>query len=77
VEERLEASLFLDELLPMRRKARLWDLYRRLNGAGGNAEGKSGAEGGNRADDSSVREMFNQAFTRAYEAEFSRLRRRA
>jgi FHA domain-containing protein len=80
VEERLEASLFLDELLPMRRKARLWDLYRRLNGvggAGGNAEGKSGAEGGNRAADSSVREMFNQAFTRAYEAEFSRLRRRA
>jgi predicted component of type VI protein secretion system len=35
VEERLESSLFLDELLPMRRKARLWDLYRRTHGAAG------------------------------------------
>lgn len=67
VEQRLRASLFLDELLPMRRKARLWDLYLRTHA--GNAEGKSESRG------SGARQVFNHAFTRAYEAEMSRLRR--
>jgi len=31
LEAQMPASLFLDELLPMRRKARLWDLYRRIS----------------------------------------------
>ena len=75
VEAKLEASLFLDELLPMRRKARLWDLYRRMNEAGasdGKGGGQAGADGATRT---GVRELFNQAYTRAYEAEISRLRR--
>jgi predicted component of type VI protein secretion system len=67
VEERLETSLFLDELLPMRRKARLWDLYRRTYA--GKADGKGDARG------SGVRQVFHHAFTRAFEAEMSRLRR--
>jgi predicted component of type VI protein secretion system len=67
VEERLQASLFLDELLPMRRKARLWELYERTHA--GKAEGKGDARG------TGARQVFNHAFTRAYEAEMSRLRR--
>ena len=79
VESKLEASLFLDELLPMRRKARLWDLYRRMND-GNRSDDKSGGEPGpdgtaRTGAASGVREVFNQAFTRAYEAEISRLRR--
>ncbi len=85
VEERLEASLFLDELVPMRRKARLWDLYRRTHGAAASEraekseaktetrpEGKTGARSSVR---SGVREAFNRAFSRAYEAEVARLRK--
>jgi predicted component of type VI protein secretion system len=80
VEARLKASLFLDELLPMRRKARLWDLYRRSHAstADRRSEGKSdGGSGGDRGSDtaSGVRELFNLAFTRAYEAEVARLRK--
>jgi predicted component of type VI protein secretion system len=90
VEERLETSLFLDELLPMRRKARLWDLYRRTHGVvtAGHSDAKGGGKGDGNVDDkpdtrsggksnaaSGVREAFNHAFTRAYEAEVSRLRR--
>jgi FHA domain-containing protein len=81
VEERLEASLFLDELLPMRRKARLWDLYRRTHSsivarhADGQADDTSDAKGGESCGPSGLRELFNQAFSRAYEAEVARLRR--
>jgi FHA domain-containing protein len=82
VEARLGASLFLDELLPMRRKARLWDLYRRIHDSSAAARSKGGPEGGSgagngRAADaaSNIRELFNQAFTRAYDAELARLRR--
>jgi predicted component of type VI protein secretion system len=80
LEARLETSLFLDELLPMRRKARLWDLYRRTHGsgltarpedAGGRSNGKQGEPS---AAASGVRELFNHAFAQAYEAEVSRLR---
>lgn len=73
VEEQLQTSLFLDELLPMRRKARLWDLYRKTHGSAdatrpaGKSEGKGGAGG--------AHEVFNSAFSRAYEAEVSRLRK--
>jgi len=67
VEERLETSLFLDELLPMRRKARLWDLYERTYA--GKADGKGEARA------SGVRQVFSHAFTRVFEAEMSRLRR--
>jgi len=82
IESRLERSLFLDELLPMRRKARLWDLYRRSHGllagsTGDRTNGRADApagEGAGRA--SGVREIFNQAYTKAYEAEAARLRRR-
>ncbi len=82
VEKRLQASLFLDELLPMRRKARLWDLYQSTHGdavrersdasGDGTAEAKVDAKSGAR---SGIRELFNRAFTRAYEAEVARLRR--
>jgi predicted component of type VI protein secretion system len=90
VEERLEGSLFLDELLPMRRKARLWDLYRRTHGAAvaeradGKGEGvpdgridpRTGSKGGPKpAARLGVREAFNRAFSRAYEAEVARLRK--
>jgi predicted component of type VI protein secretion system len=80
LEERLATSLFLDELLPMRRKARLWDLYRRTHGsastarpedAGGRSNGKQDEPS---AAASGVRELFNHAFAQAYEAEVSRLR---
>jgi predicted component of type VI protein secretion system len=66
VEQRLPASLFLDELLPMRRKARLWDLYQQTHA------GKAQGDGDSRA--SGVRQVFNHAFTRAYEAEMTRRR---
>jgi predicted component of type VI protein secretion system len=78
VEARLERSLVLDELMPMRRKARLWDLYRRVHGsaAAGSAEGEpDGASGTRTGRAPGVRELFNQAFTRAYETEVARLRR--
>ena len=90
VEARLGGSLFLDELLPIRRKARLWDLYRRMHGASAAAPTGNGTGNGtaNRTDGASdaaagaragralgVRELFNQAFTRAYETEMARLRR--
>jgi predicted component of type VI protein secretion system len=82
VETRLGRSLFLDELLPIRRKARLWDLYRRMHSAsaaapnGNGTDGASGATAGARAGRAlGVRELFNQAFTRAYETEMARLRR--
>ncbi len=83
VEERLPVSLLLDELLPMRRKARLWDLYQRTHGAlmaertdsqrDGQADAKSGGKDGKAGVGSGVRELFNRAFTRAYEAEVARL----
>jgi FHA domain-containing protein len=82
VEARLERSLVLDELLPMRRKARLWDLYRSTHGSApaaatnGAPDTESGRQGKLRANRSpGVRELFNQAFTRAYEQEVARLRR--
>jgi hypothetical protein len=86
VEERLEGSLFLDELLPMRRKARLWDLYRHTHGSGAeradgsngkSADGKSadGKSVGRAAAKLGVREESNRAFSRAYEAEVARLRK--
>jgi predicted component of type VI protein secretion system len=82
VEARLERSLLLDELLPMRRRARLWDLYRRTHelfcagSSNGHADGKSDTEAGGRMGGASgVREIFNQAFTKAYEAEAARFRR--
>jgi predicted component of type VI protein secretion system len=76
VEERLQSSLFLDELLPMRRKARLWDLYREAARSEGKADGKSDAKSDDKAGAASaVRELFNTAFARAYEAEVSRLRK--
>jgi len=81
VEERLQASLFLDELLPMRRKARLWDLYRRTHASmmaeqsEVRSDGVSVANGERSGAVSGVRELFNQAFTRAYEAEVARSRR--
>lgn len=81
LEERLQTSLFLDELLPMRRKARLWDLYRKMHGsastarpaddAGGRSDGRQGEPS---AAASGVRALFNHAFAQAYEAEVSRLR---
>lgn len=81
LEGRLEASLFLDELLPMRRKARLWDLYRRTHGSASTARAQDDAGGGSNgkqgepsAAASGVRELFNHAFAQAYEAEVSRLR---
>jgi len=81
VEERLEASLFLDELLPMRRKARLWDLYRRTHASmiaepsEVGSDRASVANGERSGAVSGVRDLFNQAFTRAYEAELARSRR--
>jgi predicted component of type VI protein secretion system len=79
MEGRLERSIFLDELMPMRRKARLWDLYRRTHKAAatGSAEdGKSDAQAaGGATGATGVREIFNQAFTKAYDAEAARLRR--
>ena len=82
MEARLERSLFLDELLPVRRKARLWDLYRRTHesviasSSDAPADGKSQAQpGGGTGGASGVREIFNQAFTKAYEAEAARFRR--
>ncbi len=82
VEAQLEGSLFLDELLPMRRKARLWDLYRRTHGSAAAGSSDSGSDrasdeqGGVRAGRvPGVKELFNQAFTRVYEKEVSRLRR--
>jgi len=82
VEARLERSIVLDELLPMRRKARLWDLYRSTHGSAPAAatnsapETESGRQGKLRANRTpGVRELFNQAFTRAYEQEVARLRR--
>ena len=82
VEARLEASLFLDELLPMRRKARLWDLYRSTHslerGRGAptaRPDRASDADGERSGAVSGVRDLFNQAFTRAYEAELARSRR--
>ena len=82
VEARLERSLVLDELLPMRRKARLWDLYRSTHGStaavatNGATDTEAGRQGRLRAKWSlGVRELFNQAFTRAYEQEVARLRR--
>jgi predicted component of type VI protein secretion system len=81
MEARVERSPFLDELLPMRRKARLWDLYRRTHKAvaTGSGEdrpnGKSDAQAGVSASGATgVREIFNQAFTKAYDAEAARLR---
>jgi len=81
LEERLQTSLFLDELLPMRRKARLWDLYRKTHGSASTARPADDAGGrsdGRQAEPSSaasgVRELFNHAFAQAYEAEVSRLR---
>jgi predicted component of type VI protein secretion system len=82
MEARLERSLILDELLPMRRKARLWDLYRSIHGsapaptAHGAPDTGSGRQGRLRTNRTpGVRELFNQAFTRAYELEVARLRR--
>ena len=82
IESGLKRSLFLDELLPMRRKARLWDLYRRTHGVFNavpgqeKADGKSDAQDGGRTGGASgVREIFNRAFTKAYEAEAARFRR--
>jgi predicted component of type VI protein secretion system len=82
IEARLERSLLLDELLPARRKARLWELYRRTHGAVASGPGetkaddKSDAQVDPRAGGASgVREIFNQAFTKAYEAEAARFRR--
>lgn len=83
MEKRLGRLRFLDELLPMWRKARLWDLYRRSHAAlaaaeqgegraDGSSDGQAGAGGGGA---SGVREIFNQAFTKAYDAEAARLRR--
>jgi len=82
VESRLERSIVLDELMPMRRKAKLWDLYRSTHGSAaaaainGSADTESGRQGKLRANlTPGVRELFNQAFTRAYEQEVARLRR--
>jgi predicted component of type VI protein secretion system len=83
MEARLERSLVLDELLPMRRKARLWDLYRRTHGSaaaaptnGGAPDTAAAAPGRLKANRTpGVRELFNQAFTRVYEQEVARLRR--
>jgi predicted component of type VI protein secretion system len=82
MESRLGRSLVLDELLPMRRKARLWDLYRRTYGAAavGTTDGRSDVESASQSRikanrSPGVREVFNQAFTRAYETEVARLRR--
>ncbi|HEX4597343.1 MAG TPA: type VI secretion system-associated FHA domain protein [Burkholderiaceae bacterium] len=82
MEAAVKRSLVLDELLPMRRKARLWDLYRRthasFNAPAGQpaTDGKSEAQAGGRTGGASgVREIFNQAFTKAYEAEAARFRR--
>jgi len=83
VEERLDSSLFLDELFPMRRKARLWDLYRRTHRAlkaerpadAGDAAVDAAADGKGGAKTDGFRELFNNAYTRAYEAEIARLRR--
>jgi predicted component of type VI protein secretion system len=67
VEERLASSLFLDELLPMRRKARLWELYERAYAGKADGNGDTCSAG--------VRQVFSHAFTRAYEAEMARVRR--
>jgi predicted component of type VI protein secretion system len=82
VEARLERSLVLDELLPMRRKARLWDLYRSTHGStaaaatNGAPDAEAASPGRLKANRTpGVREWFNQAFTRAYEQEVLRLRR--
>jgi predicted component of type VI protein secretion system len=74
VEEQLETSLFLDELLPMRRKARLWDLYRKTHGGSAGATRPAGKSEGKDAG-AGVHEVFNSAFSRAYDAEVSRLRK--
>ena len=82
VESRIGEAAFLDELVPMRRKARLWDLYRRTHRSfvAGSDEGRSDEKSRARSDvgnagASGLRELFNQAFTRAYETEMSRLRK--
>ena len=81
VEARLERSLLLDEFVPMHRKARLWDLFRRLHRsatAGGSSSGEkaSGADGDSAGGgEAVVRRIFNQTFTRAYEQEAARLRK--
>jgi predicted component of type VI protein secretion system len=78
VEQRLKGSLFLDGLLPMRRKARLWDLYRKSHGPsnGTRSAGNSdGPDGGAPDASSAARELFNAAFSRAYDAEVLRLRK--
>jgi FHA domain-containing protein len=74
LEARLQTSLFLDELLPMRRKARLWDLYRRTHDSPASS-GSERASGGGSDAASGVREAFNNAFTRAFEGEVARLRK--
>jgi predicted component of type VI protein secretion system len=82
MEQQLGRSLLLDELLPMRRKARLWDLYRRMHGSLSaessqeRTEARTDAQNGGRSGGASgVRQIFNQAFTKAYEAEAARFRR--
>jgi predicted component of type VI protein secretion system len=79
LEARLERSLLLDELLPTRRKARLWDLYRRTHQSltSGASEERpwNGEDAPRTAGASGVREIFNEAFTKAYEAEAARFRR--
>ena len=76
VEAKLERSLLVDEFVPMRRKAKLWDLYRRMHRAAG---GSSNADKDNgdspSGSDAVVRRIFNQTFTRAYEQETARLRK--
>ncbi len=74
LEAQMPASLFLDELLPMRRKARLWDLYRRIH-ASDEAARSVGDSGDRSGLVSAVRGLFNNAFKRAYEAELVRLRK--
>jgi len=79
VEAKLERSLLVDEFVPMRRKAKLWDLYRRMHRAAGgssnaaNADKENGDSGG--GSDAVVRRIFNHTFTRAYEQEAARLRK--
>jgi len=83
VEEKLETSLLLDEILPMRRKARLWDLYRHTHSTAmgeqnSDKNGSVAAPAGNGKTPTQagvVREAFNRAFSRAYEAEVARLRK--
>jgi predicted component of type VI protein secretion system len=77
VEARLKGSRLLDGLLPMRRKARLWDLYRRTHASANSAPSASPADDPGEASGgaSAARELFNNAFSRAYDAEILRLRK--